>query len=103
MHRFSSDMNTHVPACLIPNLVRTTCISISSFGLKTSSRDEHLAIVLMPLLARRVRRKYILHIMIALVSSTYNPYSFCLVEVRHCHILNLVSLRNPPGKHMQSG
>src|SRR5215470_3584675 len=85
-------VNTPIPACLIPYPSRY-CMLIHPFWLKMSSRNEQLAIRLMPLLARCVPREHILHIMESLIRGAYNPYSFCLVEVRHCHIAHLISFR----------
>lgn len=89
---FGLCVNAPVPACLIPYLSRY-CMPIHPFWLKMSSRNEQLAIRLMPWLARCVPREHILHIMGSLSRGAYNPYSFCLVDVRHCHIAHRISFR----------
>lgn len=88
--RFRLRMNAPVSACLIPDPLR--CCTISGlFWLKMSSCNEHLAIRLMPLLARCVPWKHILHVMKTLIRGTYNPYSFCLVEVKYWHSAHLIA------------
>src|SRR5260370_2349429 len=81
-------VNTPVPACLIQYPARY-CMIIHPLWLKMSSCNEQLAIRLMPLLARRVPWKHILHIMISLIRGAYNPDPFSLFHGRHCH--NLIS------------
>ena len=90
--RFCLCVNAPIPACLIPYPARY-CMLVSPFWLKMPSRNEQLTIRLMPLLARCVPREHILHIVESLISGAYNPYSFCLVEVRHCHLAHLISFR----------
>src|SRR5437868_9337821 len=83
---FNSCMNSRIPACRIPDLL--SCIAIFSLlWLEMSSRYQHPAIGLMPLLARCVSWEHCLYVVISLIGGAPNPYPFCLVEGWHCHKL----------------
>src|SRR5258706_5127115 len=85
---FNSCMNSRIPACRIPDHLSCTRI-VALLWLEMSSRYQHPAIGLMPLLARRVSWEHCLHIVISLIGGAPNPYPFRLVEGWHCHKLIL--------------